>query len=269
VEEAGPAGGPAVVLVHGLGGSTFSWRATLPALGAAGYRAVAIDLNGFGLADKRFEADYSHPAQAAFVADVMTALDIQRATLIGHSMGGSVVLHFARLLPDRVDGIVLVDAAVLGVNLGDPTGGLGSLGRLVNLPPIRRLGQLALRVLMTPERVTEVLRSAYADPAFVTPAVVEGYLRPQQVRDWDLALLAIVRDSGRNALDAPLAGITAPLLIAWGRADTWVPLAAGERLRAALPQSEWAVFPGAGHLPMEEQADAFNERLLAFLGPAQ
>jgi pimeloyl-ACP methyl ester carboxylesterase len=102
----------------------------------------------------------------------------------------------------------------------------------------------------------------------VTPAVAEGYLRPQQVAGWDLALLGIVRDSGRNRLAAPLDDIAVRTLIVWGEADTWVPLAAGERLRAALPQAEWAVIPGAGHLPMEEQPEVFNERLLAFLAPA-
>jgi pimeloyl-ACP methyl ester carboxylesterase len=106
VQESGPTDGPAVVLVHGFGGSTFNWRYTLPALAEAGYRAVALDLMGFGLSDKSFDQDDSHAAQADFVADVMTALDIQRATLVGHSMGGNVIAHFALKYPERVEGLV-------------------------------------------------------------------------------------------------------------------------------------------------------------------
>ena len=81
VQESGPTDGPVVVLVHGFGGSTFNWRYTLPALAEAGYRAVALDLKGFGLSDKAFDEDDSHLAQADFVAEVMTALDIQSATI--------------------------------------------------------------------------------------------------------------------------------------------------------------------------------------------
>ena len=68
--------------------------------------AVALDLKGFGLSDKSFDEDYSHPAQADFVADMMTALDIQSATLVGHSMGGNGLAHFALKYPERVEGLV-------------------------------------------------------------------------------------------------------------------------------------------------------------------
>ncbi len=88
VERAGPAGAPTVLLIHGFGGSTFSWRETLPALAAAGYDAVALDLKGFGLADKRLEEDYSHAAQADFIAQVMTQLDIEQGVMDGRPQHG-------------------------------------------------------------------------------------------------------------------------------------------------------------------------------------
>ena len=83
--------------------------------------------------------------------------------------------------------------------------------------------------------------------------------------DWDLALLGIVRDSGRNALPQPLAALTAPILLVWGENDTWVPLARGQQLRGALPLAQWVQIPRAGHLAIEEQAAVFNAALIDFL----
>jgi pimeloyl-ACP methyl ester carboxylesterase len=262
--DVGPRDGSVVVLIHGFGGSTFSWRETLPALAEAGYRAIAFDLKGFGLSDKTFDADYTHAAQATFTAHLLDALGIERATLVGHSMGGSVVGHFAYLYPDRVERLVFVDGAVFTADR--PTSWTRSLTPiLIRIPPFRRWAQIAMRSLLNPERITASLRTAYSDPNFVSPEIAEKYLLPQTMKDWDLALLGIMRAGGQNALPTPLDFIQAPTLIVWGADDTWVPLEAGERLRDSVPQAEWAVFPNAGHLPMEEQASAFNTRLLEFL----
>lgn len=267
MQEAGPVDGPPVILVHGFGGSTFNWRYTLPALAEAGYRAVALDLKGFGLSGKSFDEDYSHAAQADFVAEVMTALDIQSATLVGHSLGGNVIAHLALQYPERVLGLVFAAGAVIAESdaRGSVVGRPVSVGMLAEVPPFRRWGQILLRSVLVPERVTATLKSAYYNPAFATPEVIEGALRPQQVRDWDLALLGIMRDSGRNALPEPLSAITAPTLIVWGENDTWVPLERGQQLRAALPQAQWVMIPQAGHLLMEEQAEAFNSALIEFM----
>jgi pimeloyl-ACP methyl ester carboxylesterase len=263
VEEAGPATGEAVILIHGLGGSTFTWRLTLPALAAAGYRAVALDLKGFGLSAKHYKADYSHGAQAAFIAGVMDELDIPAAALVGHSMGGNVVAHFALRYPERVAKLVLVDAAAA---LDGEDSRFRLLGGLVRIPPVRRAARIAMRLTLTADRVTSILTSAYHSPGAVTPEVAAGYLAPQRVKDWDLALLGILRDSHRQALPGALGDIAAPTLIIWGEDDTWVPLAHGRRLQAALGGAELAVIPEAGHLPMEERPAEFEERLLDFLG---
>jgi pimeloyl-ACP methyl ester carboxylesterase len=263
VEEAGPVDGTPVVLIHGFGGSSWSWRATLPALAAAGYRAVALDLANFGLADKSWDLDTTHAAQADLVAAVMDARGIARATLIGHSMGGNVLAWFAARHADRIDGAVLVDAATGPAATG---GGGGIVAGLVRLPNVRRIGQLVLRSQLTEERMADILRSAWADPARVTDEDVSGYVAPLQTVDWDLGLLAILRDSGDSVLDSPIADVlTVPTVIIWGREDPWIPLASGEALHDALPNAEWHIIDDAGHLPMEEQPAAFNDVLLAWL----
>lgn len=273
VEEAGPADGPAVVLVHGFGGLTYSWRYTLPVLAAAGYHALALDLRGFGLSDKRLADDFSHAAQADFVADVMTAAGLERAVLVGHSMGGSVIAHFAERHPERVRALVFVDGAVRVAGAGQARGGSvvgvpAWLGTLAGFPPFQRWGQLVLRTFVTRARMTDVQRSAYYRQELVTADVIEGYLKVQKIKDWELALLGVLRDSGRNELPQPLTTISAPALVIWGAHDPWIPLADGEALHAALPGSGWVVIPESGHLPMEEAPDAFNAALLDFLAQA-
>ncbi len=263
VAETGPIDGPAVVLVHGFGGSTWSWRATLPALAAAGYRAVALDLANFGLTDKSWDRDTTHAAQAGLVAGVMDALGISSATIVGHSMGANVLTWFAELHPDRMEGAVLVDA-VTGPAVRD--GGLGIAASLVRVPSVERAGRLILRSQLDEARMGSILRSAYADPSRMTPEALAGYAAALQTVDWDLGLLATVRDGGVGQHGAPIDRILHfPTAIIWGRQDTWIPLERGEALRAALPGAEWHIIEDAGHVPMEEQPAAFNDVLLTWL----
>ena len=109
-------------------------------------------------------------------------------------------------------------------------------------------------------------RTAYHDPEKLTQEIETGYLTPQRVKDWELALLGIVRDSSKNSLASPLQNsLDAPILIVWGEQDTWVPLSRGRVLVESLPTSVLSIIPDSGHLPMEEQAELFNDILLDFL----
>ncbi|MBL8045796.1 MAG: alpha/beta hydrolase [Anaerolineales bacterium] len=214
--------------------------------------------------------DFSHPAQADFVAAVMQAAGIERATLVGHSMGGSVIGHVAQRHPERVAALVFVDGAVREASASASSGGsiLGipvQLGSLAEFPPFQRWGRIALLYGLTRERMAATQLTAYYRKEIVTPEVEEGYLQVQKIKDWDLALLGVLRDSSRSALAQPLSTITVPTLIIWGDKDTWVPLARGQALHTALPQSELIIIPNTGHLPMEEDVAAFNAALLEWL----
>jgi pimeloyl-ACP methyl ester carboxylesterase len=263
VHDFGPRDGSAVVFIHGFGGSTFTWRETLPVLASAGYRAIALDLKGFGLSDKRFDEDYSHASQADFVAGVMDELGVAKATIAGHSMGASVLAHFANLHPERVENLVFVDGTI---NVDSEGSNFDLLGLLIRFPPVRQWARHIMRWQLNEEQVAARLLTAYHDPEYVTPEIEAGYLAPQKIKDWELALLGIIRDSSENNLALPLAEFNdSPILIVWGEDDTWVPLTRGNSLAESLPGAEFTVIPDSGHLPMEEQAEAFNEHLLDFL----
>jgi pimeloyl-ACP methyl ester carboxylesterase len=271
VLERGAPDAPPVLLLHGFGGSTYSWRDTMDALASAGYRVIAFDRPPYGLSQKTGTGmPYSPEAGADFTAALMDTLGLQTASLIGHSAGGGVIAQFAVRHPERAEKLVFVAGAVA---LEDGQRGGGMLGvpdwarGLLNAPAFRRAAQAGVRLFVQPEAFADLQRSAYYDPAMVTPDVAAGYQRALRVEGWDEALLNIVAGGsfGQPLTLEQVEAISLPTLIVWGEEDTWVPIAAGERLRALLPNDEWIVYPEIGHLPMEEAPAQFNQDVIEFL----
>ena len=263
IAEAGSAADPALVLVHGFGGSTFGWRAVMAPLAARGWHVIALDLPGFGLSAKLWSADYGHEAQARFVLATMDQLGVERAVIVGHSMGGNVVAWVAALAPERVAGLALIDAAIVNPAAVSQASGTSPAAALLALPPLRRLGRIAVRSAFSEATFGTLLRSAFAVQAAASSTTIAGYAVSARLPDWDLALLGIIRDAGKNALPRPLSEILAnggaPIraFILWGASDSWVPPAAGEALHAQLPDATYVVLPGIGHVPFEEDPAAF------------
>ncbi|MBL8096136.1 MAG: alpha/beta hydrolase [Anaerolineales bacterium] len=261
VLERGPVDGTPVVFVHGLFGSTFSWRYNLDAVAEAGYRAIAYDRPGAGLTEPRADFDYSVASQADFLAALLDRLGIGQARFVAHSAGAVVLAEFALRYPERIERQVIVDGAILA---GAPP---VDIGPLVAFAPINRWGRLALRTFVTPAAVASVARGLQADPGFWTEADDAGYGNAMRMRDWDVGFLGLVRDRGRTPqpTEAQLRTITAPTLLLWGEVDTATPLAQGEQLAAWLPNAQLIVYPGVGHQPFEEAAVDFNRDVLAFM----
>ena len=267
VATAGRSGDPALVLIHGFGGSTFGWRHVMEPLAASGWYVVALDLPGFGLAEKGWGGAYDHASHARFVLAAMDQLDISQAVIAGHSMGGNVVSWVAALAPERVRGLALIDAAIVSPTVTPSS----AAGRALSLPPLRRATRILIRSAFTEATFGELLGSAFAVKSAATPETIRGYAAASQLEDWDLALLGIIRDAGANALPESIAAIVdragapIPTLILWGSEDSWVPIAAGEVLHEALPAAAYVVLPGLGHVPFEEAPAAFTIALQEWL----
>ncbi len=262
VVERGPKDGTPVIFIHGLFGSTYTWRNQLDALAVAGYRAIAFDRPGSGLTDKPTTVNYSHASQANFTAALLDMLIIPKAVIVGHSVGGNVLLHFALSHPQRVDRLVIVDGAIVRQS-GPPS----FVGKLVAFQPITRWAQIIIRAFFNQQRLEESLRSFYADPTTATPDTIAAYWRTFQTKAWDIGLIGLTRDSADNKLsEAQVNSISTRTLLLWGQRDTWTPLAQGERLKGLLSNlNTFAVIPGVGHQPMEEAPIVFNKYLLDFL----
>jgi pimeloyl-ACP methyl ester carboxylesterase len=218
--------GRPLILVHGLGGSTRWWARNVPAL-ARSCRVHAVDLVGFGRSRRQ---RFALGEAAGLLVQWMAQLGLERASWVGHSMGGFIAAHLAAQFPARVERLVLVDAAAL------------PLGRL----SLRLVWRMALGLPHVP---LTLLPGLCADALRAGPVTLATALR--QLRAADIRL--------------DLARIAAPTLILWGEHDALLPVAVGQRLQACLPQATFKVIAGAGHHPMWERPDAFNQAVSEFL----
>ncbi|MCA9906873.1 MAG: alpha/beta hydrolase, partial [Anaerolineae bacterium] len=194
------------------------------------------------------------------LAAFMDARGIESAVLVGHSAGGGIIAYFALKYPERVAGLVFVDAALGG------TGAPPFVGTLAGFAPFTRWIEIGARLLLTPERYGDLLASAYHDPALATEAVRAGYTKVLQTPNYDQAFAALVRDSGGNNFPKDRLGeLDMPALLIWGRDDTWVRLASGEQLADALPNDALIIYDNVGHMTMEEAPEQFNADVIAWL----
>jgi pimeloyl-ACP methyl ester carboxylesterase len=254
VEQTG-AGEP-LVLLHGFGESTYSFRLLAPEL-AARYRVIAIDLNGFGYTERRRDpAAYTIDGQMRLVLGVLDRLGVERAHFVGHSYGGGLVLWIAAHHPERLRSMVLLDSTM-------PRYSATRRSRAANL---RALTYVYLRtVAMRPGYVQRSLRASYRDDSLATGEVARAYLDRLRIAGIDDAYYGLTAKNGTPAPEVDLATIGVPALLVWGREDELTPLANGERMAAGLPAARLAVIADCGHSPMEERPRELLAELLPFL----
>lgn len=259
---------PAVILIHGFGGSTFTWRDNMPALVEAGFYAVALDLPPFGLSEKSAEIGYTRSDLAGYVAGLMDALDIETATIVGHSMGGEVTSYFAVEYPERVDKLVFVAGGIFNLNMGDADTGESPFAFLDQIDPTNPAAVDLLRTVLRPSVYANILDASYYTEGFVTDEIVEGYTRPLLIPDWPVGLLSYIQafDEDPITLDQLVEQVgNMPVLFLWGAEDAVVPLILGETMEAALSNTTFVVYSETGHIPMEEALEDFNADLINFL----
>lgn len=254
IERAGQ--GEPVVLIHGFGASTFSWRKVLPEL-AESFDAIAVDLNGFGYTQRPAdEAAYTLAGQAEHVRRVADALGLDSFHVVGHSYGAGVALLMAQEYGGRVRSLTLVDGGLIAEGPGGPS-----------IPPILRpLAQWLVRGLLLTERnIRSALEGAVFDAAVVTDEMVEGYLRPLRVEGFEAAFRGLLGSTDGEQPEVALEGISVPVLVIWGEDDPVFSASAGRRLAEEIAGAVFVSLPRTGHLPMEEKAEEFAEELASFL----
>jgi len=248
--------GSAVVLIHGFASSIYTWKDVIPAL-AARHDVVALDLPGFGQSDQ--PADLSFEDFPRSMLGLMDRLGIERAALVGNSMGGATAAVVGGTQPERVSALVLVDPA--GFNMAPSEWPAMVRATTSWAAPF-------LRFLPGKRLVVEAsLRQVFHDPARVTPERVSEYLASAQRP----GALQAMRSLGASLGERPsrvaeaLPGITAPTLVIWGDHDRWIPVAHADRFVAAIPGARKIVIPACGHVPQEERPDLVARLVLEFL----
>ena len=279
--DRGPANGTPVILLHGFLGSVVDWINTIPALTEAGYRVIAFDRPPFGLSDKGTTHDYSIKAMSVLTADVMDALKIPQAVIVGHSLGGTVAAQFVLDYPERVSQLVLVDGAVglFGSNPqfdmrpngdGNKNGGNANNGidflRRVN--PDSPAAQLIVHEMFSPDVNKNLMLEAEAKKRSIDAEEQKLRTRGLRVKGWEGGILAFARDAFTDKseidLDA-LKTVQTPVLLVWGQDDPVVSIKVGESLHDLFPHNRWITYPDVGHTPMDEVTDQFNADLVAFI----
>jgi len=251
--------GPPVLLLHGLGATKASLLPTLGAL-APDFRVIAVDLPGFGDSDKPLAAPYDAPYFAQAMVALLDALDIDRADLVGNSMGGRVALELGLQAPDRARRLVLL---------------CPSLAWLRSRPwaPWLRLVRPELGLLQpAPRRVVEaaVRRIVPGARDGWVAAGVDEFLRAYLTARGRAAFYAAARNiylerpAGRDGFWTRLPELQPPALFVWGRQDTLVPLAFARHVRANLPGAEHLELD-CGHVPQLEMPDEVHRAIRAFL----
>jgi len=237
--------GPPLVLVHGLASSaTQDWGRLVPPL-ARRFHVYAPDLPGFGESERPAEADYSIPMQVAAVRAFMEAKGVLRARVAGISMGGWIVSRLAGEHPERVERLVVVDAAGMRPERPD-------IPAEVLLPRdeegVRRL-------------VAAVRHNAPVPPSFVARDILAQRLREERIVRRTLESFR----EGRDWLNGTLGRADMPVLVVWGKQDALIPVAYGVALKAEFPRAELVVLDGCGHVPMADCPEAFDRAVIPFL----
>lgn len=248
--EAGSSG-QTVILLHGLGGDTTNWAMTIPAL-ASKYHVYVPDQIGFGQSDKPI-INYRVATLVEFLAQFYKKLGIEKATLVGNSLGGWTAAAFTIAYPEKVEKLVLVDAAgYTSKRWGGPE-------------PSKELYSV-----LNPATTADLKKSMSAvfyNKAMITDAFIETAFANKLKKGDGYTINAFI-DSvmrGDDYIDDKVKNIKAPTLVIWGREDGLTPLAMGEAFARDISGAQKLIIEKCGHVPQLEKAMEFNAGLLKFL----
>jgi pimeloyl-ACP methyl ester carboxylesterase len=259
--------GPAVVLIHGMLNSSRHWQAVAERL-AGQYTVVAPDLIGHGDSAAP-RGDYSLGAHAASIRDLLAAIGIERATIVGHSLGGGVAMQFFYQFPQRAERLVLVSSGGLGRDVGP-------MLRTAALPGMSKLLAATIhpRVLGGVWEAGERMRRRGMEGGAYLQAVARA-LRPLENSDAREAFLqtlrAVIDAHGQrvSATDRLYLLEMLPTLIVWGERDHTIPLEHGRAAHRAIRGSRMRTLPAAAHFPNLEDPAGLADALLDFIATTE
>jgi len=253
VRDDGPRDAPVLIMLHGFGSSLHTWEPWAQGLKGR-YRVIRFDLPGSGLSPPDPTNNYVDAHSIALIAALMNQRGIERASLIGNSLGGRIAWSFASHHPDRTDKLVLIS----------PDGFASpdfAYGEAPSVPPLMSL----MRYVLPKTLLRTNLEHSYGDPSALTPETIDRY--------YDLLLApgaraAMLERMAQTVLVPPeplLRRIEAPVLLLWGKKDALIPFSNAADYTKSLRNSRLVSFPALGHVPHEEAPTQSLTPLRAFL----
>lgn len=252
--DEGPRRAPVVVFLHGSGNGACGYsnfKDNYPALTEAGYRCLVLDLIGFGYSDKPSDVQYTLDFFVECVVQTLDALGVERATLVGNSLGGAIALGFALAHPQRVERLVLM-----------APGGLNDLPDYLAMP-----GMAAMFALYNSgEPITEArMKQFFIDAFVVDPAAVTDDLVRERAALMQLQNPQVIKTLKVPNLTDRLGEIACPALTLWGLNEKMMPDSGILRLAKGLRNGRMVLVPNCGHWVMIEHRALFNRMVLDFL----
>jgi pimeloyl-ACP methyl ester carboxylesterase len=261
--------GPAILLIHGIGDNSTTWN-TVQAKLAQRFTVIAPDLLGHGKSDKP-RADYSVAAYANGMRDLLSVLDIERVTIVGHSLGGGVAMQFAYQFPHLVERLILVSA-------GGVTKDVNVVFRWASLP----MGSEALALLRLPlvlpavQVAGKVLGAALGTTGLGRDLpnvlrILDDLPEPTASAAFTRTLRAVVDWRGQivTMLDRCYLTEAIPVQIIWGTKDVVVPVQHARMAHSAMPGSRLEIFEGSGHFPFHDDPARFIDVVQRFIDTTQ
>lgn len=253
--------GNPVLLIHGFGASSYSWRHIIAPL-ARKYRVITIDLKGFGESPKPRDDLYSVYEQARLVRNFILENNLQNIHIIGHSYGGGVALvtsvYLAASHPNLQNSLILIDSIAYPQELPD----------FVEVLATPVLGPLMIYTIPNTIQVKSLLKKVYFNDALIPQSAIDHYAGNLGKSNAKYATLTTARQmlpTDLQQFSGNYANLTIPTLIVWSKEDEIVPLAIGERLHADLPNSQLVVLDDVGHAVQEEKPSLLLPYLQQFL----
>ncbi|MBI5824918.1 MAG: alpha/beta hydrolase [Chloroflexi bacterium] len=262
-KEAG-AGETTFILLHGFGGSTFSWREVMDDFSQHG-RVIAYDRPAFGLTERPMPEDwaenpYGMKANIELLRGLMDAMEIEKAVLVGNSAGGGVAVAFALEYPERVATLILVDPGVGGGR--GPQFPAWALP-LMWTPQMRHLGPLLMRDYQ--ETLPNTIQREWYDSTKLTDEIRQEYLKLLKIENWDRAFYELTFAPAYHELRPLLPQLTVPVFIVAGQEDRLIRAFYFEAIATEIPGAQLALIPQCGHVPQEECPNRFMDEALGFL----
>ena len=253
--------GPPLLLIHGFGTNTYTWRHLAPDL-ARDHRVITVDLKGFGKSDKPLDERYSAADQADLLAQMIEERNLRDLTLIGHSYGGGIALLLALQDDNRVKGriakLVLLDTIAYPQSVP-------AFFKMLDMPVVSQIG---VRAVPSSFQVQVALKIAYFDDDKIDEEEVDAYSEPLETAAGKHAMIHSARQivpPDLESISARYKSIELPTLILWCDHDRIVPLDVGLKLRRTMPNSKLRIISECGHMPQEEQPAAVLSQIRLFL----
>ena len=262
-KEAG-VGDKTFILLHGFGGSTFSWREVMDDFAQLGH-VIAYDRPAFGLTERPMPEDwvenpYGMKANVELLRGLLDEFEIEKAVLVGNSAGGGVSVAFALEYPERVESLILVDPGVGGGR--GPQFPAWALP-LMWTPQMRHLGPLMMRDYQ--ETLPNTIQREWYDSTKLTNEIKQEYLKLLKIENWDIAFYELTFAPAYPELRPLLPQLNVPVFIIAGQEDRLIRAFYFEAISTEIPNAELTLLPQCGHVPHEECPAQFMEAVTNYL----